>query len=546
MAAVLFYSALFLALFLFPAALVFALLSFVEHERWFWGKVETLADPFANRVSRMPFLTTLRARSPSVVKFIVRRFDPRDPWGLTATISVAAVLLGTRLLLGVIHEIVGKDPLVTLDLRLHNSVPLVRSPDVTSFMLALTELGGPLFLWPLSIGISLVAFAQKRRRLAATLLLAVAGASLLSAGIKLAVGHPRPADALIAEAEKSFPSGHLLGSAVVYGVLASAIMASQMRRVVRALCVAVLLALVAAVGLSRLYLGVHWPSDLLGSLAIALSCLACLLFILHYPGPLPAFDVIDPGARARFARPLGIGLIVCAGVTAVFLFGHAKLLPIRPPEGAEGITREEILQKLPAHLPARSEDLVGGEMEPISLAFVGTGDDLREIFHAAGWTLADLPTPVRVVREALSIARNGIDLSGPATPAYFADRPQTLTFEKPDSEVPGIRHRHHTRVWQTAYYLEPSGEPLWVATASFDAGIEVSHLLHLPTHRIDPAIDVERDLIVSELTMAGAIRLGTIKVLEPLTGTNAAGDAFRTDGRAAVLRVSLPVTQTSQ
>jgi hypothetical protein len=76
-----------------------------------------------------------------------------------------------------------------------------------------------------------------------------------------------------------------------------------------------------------------------------------------------------------------------------------------------------------------------------------------------------------------------------------------------------------------------------VATASFDIGVELSAKLHLPTHRIDPNIDAERALIVTDLTGAGATDLGTMAVVPPLRGTNAAGDAFTTDGRAAVLAV---------
>ena len=538
LSAVVFYSVLFSGLFLLPAALIFLLLSFIDHEHRLWDRFEMFADPLANRFIRARWVMLLRGRCPHLVAFVVRRFDPRDPWGLRATISLGFLLLGAHFLREVVRELVGKDPLMTLDLRLHNSVPLVRSAHVTSFMLALTEFGGPLFLWPFSVGLALLAYAREKRRLAATLLLAIATSSLLSAVIKLMVGHPRPTDSLIREAAMSFPSGHVLGSAIVYGVLASAIMASPLRRSLRAVCVAFLMLLIVGIGLSRLYLGVHWPSDLLGSLAIALSCLACLLFFLHYPAPLGRLETLSLRAPAGLVRSFGAVALACAGVTAVYLFGHAKLLPIGPPQAAQPIAMEDLLVKLPEHMSIRSEDLVGGEMEPVSLVFAGSRDDLQSAFERAGWTLADLPTPVRVVREAIAIATNGLDLSGPATPAYFADRPQTLTFEKPDAVTPGIRHRHHTRIWQTAYCVQAACLPLWVATASFDAGIEVSHRLHLPTHRIDPEIDLERDLIASDLATVGASMVGTLKVLEPSMGTNAAGDTFRTDGRAVVLRLS--------
>ena len=83
--------------------------------------------------------------------------------------------------------------------------------------------------------------------------------------------------------------------------------------------------------------------------------------------------------------------------------------------------------------------------------------------------------------------------------------------------------------------MVPDCRPVWVATASFDVGIELSSPLHLPTHRIDPHIDAERALIVSDLLRAGATELGMIVVVPPLRGTNAAGDPFTTDGRAVIL-----------
>ncbi|NMM36927.1 MAG: hypothetical protein HHJ09_05335 [Glaciimonas sp.] len=147
----------------------------------------------------------------------------------------------------------------------------------------------------------------------------------------------------------------------------------------------------------------------------------------------------------------------------------------------------------------------------------------------------DLPTPLRVVQEGIAALRNQPDPAGPATPAFFADRPQNLTFEKADTGSPSIRRRHHTRLWQTAYCLVPNCRPVWVATASFDVGIELSQRLHLPTHRIDPAIDNERALIVTDLLRVGATQEGSVMVSRPLYGMNAAGDPFSTDGRAVVL-----------
>ncbi len=189
---------------------------------------------------------------------------------------------------------------------------------------------------------------------------------------------------------------------------------------------------------------------------------------------------------------------------------------------------------LPSALPRWSEDLIGGQMEPVSLVLAGSEEDMVTAFRRAGWMLADRPTPVRVLKEAIAAIRNQPDPTGPATPAFYADRPQNLTFEKPDAGAPSIRRRHHTRLWKTAYCLLPGCRPLWVATASFDIGIEISRQ-HIPTHRIDTAIDDERAVIVADLTAAGASRVASVAVSPATHGTNAAGDPFTTDGQAVVL-----------
>lgn len=118
---------------------------------------------------------------------------------------------------------------------------------------------------------------------------------------------------------------------------------------------------------------------------------------------------------------------------------------------------------------------------------------------------------------------------------FFGDQPQDLTLEKPGTGAPSIRRRHHTRLWQTRYCLAPDWRTVWVATASYDTGLEMSQRLHLPTHRIDPVIDEERELIARDLMNVGAKQEGKVTITPPLHGSNAPGDPFYTDGRATVL-----------
>ena len=537
LAAVVFYFTLFLTIVVLPALLILIFLLFIDHERRLWQRINPAVTPIAKRLWNHPAARRLRERYPRTVVFVARRLDPNDPWGLPATIAAAVILAGMWFFGGLIQDLVGKDPLVTLDVRLHNSVPLVRTPGMTWFMLALTEFGSPVVLWIIAIGSAALSLSRGKRRLAATFVLAIAGSGMLSSVLKAVVGHARPSDALIAAHEASFPSGHMLSGAVMYGLIAYLLLGSHVGRALRSFGTTLLLLLIVGIGLSRLYLGVHWPSDLLGSLALALICLALLLFFLHFERPLPRIDGVSIPISQSLLQAFGLAMFVVAIAVGALLMRYSKIVPVGPPAPGHPVARAALATTLPAYIPRRSEDLVGNLMEPVSLVFVGPQNQVIAAFERAGWTLADLPTPLRVMKEGFAALRNQPDPSGPATPAYLADRPQTLTFEKPDPSTHGIRRRHHTRVWQTQYCAIPGCQPVWVATASFDIGIELSARLHLPTHRIDPDIDAERALIVSDLTSAGAAELGVLRVVPALQGTNAAGDAFKTDGRAAVLAV---------
>ena len=106
----------------------------------------------------------------------------------------------------------------------------------------------------------------------------------------------------------------------------------------------------------------------------------------------------------------------------------------------------------------------------------------------------------------------------PATPAFFMDRLQSFTSEKPDTASPGICKRHHTRLWTTPTCLAPDCRRLWTASASFDNGTEISQSLHLPTHRIDSILASRRTLIASDLVKVGAMLDGPTRVTTPRDG----------------------------
>ncbi|MGE0699812.1 MAG: phosphatase PAP2 family protein [Hyphomicrobiaceae bacterium] len=122
-----------------------------------------------------------------------------------------------------------------------------------------------------------LALAGRGRRALAVLAFTVAGA-LLGETAKLGFGRPRPE--LVAHAvdvvSLSFPSAHAMQSSVVYLTLGALLARGQPRRALRAYVMGIAVLLAVMVGASRVYLGVHWPSDVVAGWSLGTAwAMAC-------------------------------------------------------------------------------------------------------------------------------------------------------------------------------------------------------------------------------------------------------------------------------
>lgn len=132
-------------------------------------------------------------------------------------------------------------------------------------MVAVTALGDATILTGVVAAVAGLLLVLGRRGTAAMVVLASASGAATGTLAKLLVGRPRPdvADRLVDVSGLSFPSGHAMNSAIIYLTLASLVSHVERGAQVRRYTLAVAMLVVAAIGTSRVYLGVHWPSDVL-------------------------------------------------------------------------------------------------------------------------------------------------------------------------------------------------------------------------------------------------------------------------------------------
>lgn len=149
----------------------------------------------------------------------------------------------------------------------------------------ITALGGFTVLGLITLAALAVLLVYNRRRQAAVFAAAAVAAQVAAEVIKHYVGRPRPA--FVAQydliASSSFPSGHSMMAPAIYFTLAAIVAAGELRFGARVLLLAGSVALVVAIGVSRVYLGVHWPTDVIAGWTLG-SAVALLAWVgLRWP-----------------------------------------------------------------------------------------------------------------------------------------------------------------------------------------------------------------------------------------------------------------------
>ncbi|MFS0517827.1 phosphatase PAP2 family protein [Nostoc sp. UIC 10607] len=181
--------------------------------------------------------------------------------------TVCALVCGTGLLYAYNFD----EAILLLIQKLH-------TPLLDRIMLSITFLGDPLVMLLSSLGLAISPLYYNRHRDATILGMAGVGAILLNCLMKILFGRTRPAlwKHIINVGQHSFPSGHAMVSIVIYG-FTGYILAKQFPQW-RFWIYGLTFALIAAIGFSRLYLGVHWLTDVTAGYAAGLVWLiACIL-----------------------------------------------------------------------------------------------------------------------------------------------------------------------------------------------------------------------------------------------------------------------------
>ncbi len=204
--------------------------------------------------------------------FIARRLSSEEYLGLHLTIGLVVCLLLVGVFGFVAHSVFGEQALGDIDRRIGLALQAhrERAPQVRHAMVVLTAVGSAEAMTGLTVLVGLGLLMRRKRLLALVWLLAMIATAVLNLGLKSAFGRDRPPwrDVVVDENGPSFPSGHSMGTVIAFGLLAYFLFLALSDRRERVAVIVLAAVLALTVGLSRIYLGAHYFSDVVGGFAV--------------------------------------------------------------------------------------------------------------------------------------------------------------------------------------------------------------------------------------------------------------------------------------
>ena len=386
-------------------------------------------------------------------KRIIELLDPARP-AFRALMPLAAVLIaGAWIFLGVLEDVVTGDPLVRVDSAVYNLLQGIRTPLADAGMIALTELGDAAVTVPVVIAVLLWLAWRRAWRVAAYWLGAAAFAAVLVPALKAGLRLPRPLPQLYdGPYGFAFPSSHATMSLVVYGFL-GVLLARGLPPRDRWLVFGIVVPLVGLIAFSRLYLGAHWLSDVLGGLAFGTAWLA-LLAVAYVRHRAP---VLPPG---RLAAVSLLALLI-AGALHIAARHGADTERYAARQDITVLAEQAWWDDGWRALPPWRLDIEGQDEQPLTVQWAGSLDALREALRAAGW---QTPPALSARNWLLLLDTTRPAMLLPVLPRIHDGRNQALALIRPVAKA--ADQRLVLRVWTARAVLPEQAGPIWVGTVT--------------------------------------------------------------------------------
>jgi membrane protein DedA with SNARE-associated domain/membrane-associated phospholipid phosphatase len=367
---------------------------------------------------------------------------------ISAFYAIITAFLFALLTWGVYHQSL----ITSLNFPIYNLLRSLRNDYVDSVMVIITLLGdkpiilfgGLLFIWML---------LKRYWRTALHWLILVALTFGLERFIKHLFFSPRPGNLLNGPIDSSFPSGHTLAAFTFFGFLAILI-SQQLKPEKRKILYFIAISLGILVAISRMFLGAHWLTDVLGSVLLATTLISCVT-ISYRRGNMPYIKI------KQFITAILIILVISWGVFAFLDF--KKLKYNYSVYWSKQTISYATWQNNPSkYLPLVRDSRLGEPVEALNIEWLGDLNEIQAELTTQGWKQHDSGSNVVSMLKRLATSETNHHVS--LLTDLYHDRPPALLMTK---ELKNNDGAITLKLWSSDTKIRGTDQSLLVGTVSY-------------------------------------------------------------------------------
>jgi hypothetical protein len=246
---------------------------------------------------------------------------------------------------------------------------------------------------------------------------------------------------------------------------------------------------------------------------------------------------LSTAAQVFMSGQFGFGKSETGGSNSTSSEGAETSTAVAPLQVSDAALDRQLRTSIDS-LPRRINDQFQNLGDMVNFVIVGSEKDVQAALDAATWHVADTDNKKAALNAFLETYDNKDYLAMPMSTLYLFGRKQDFGYEMAEP-IAMVASRHHFRIWKAPFAW--NGREVWVGAGTHDIGFAKDKRNGSVTHKIDPAVDGERDNIGASLQKANKAKTLTYYLPpDPVQDAkNATGDGYHSDGKLLVIILQL-------
>lgn len=483
-------------------------------------------------IFRQKLIKYLVNNNKKTVLFLKNRFRKDEFNWLSLTILFWLILYFLLTFIWLIEDILTSDVIVWLDVRMSAFFYAFRNDLLVNIFLWITSLWREFVIIFFSVLASFYLYIYNKRNEAIVMLLSLYWSIIIWYILKMFFHHGRPGLPVYLEQWYGFPSLHAIVAMSFYWYIFWILIKKSKKWKLKINYLFWFLLLIFLIGFSRMYLWVHYLSDVLWWFLI---WWICLFFSIWLTELLNIKHENKSNYRLKLSKNLTNSLFLVTFIIIFIiynLFYPYKIIDSNISKTSE-INIKNTSEIFSNNSLKFSQTFLWENAENVNFIFLAkSDDDIISIFEKSNWEDADKLNYHSIKSMLWNLLFQKSYDNAPITPLFWDNMTQKFSFQKNINDN-NIRFRHHIRIWKTDKIYQWFFVYVWVWV--FDDWLKWWYF----THKISPDINKEREYIFSDLKKTESITYyNKLKITQEYSWKNIFWDKFFSDWDAYLININ--------